>query len=365
LIARNEASVITGCLESIQNHVDEIIVVDTGSSDETTGIAAHHGAKIVSFPWIDDFAAARNCALDAATSDWILYIDADERLVVPQGISIRDELGAPGVVALRMRLQPRTGFSAYHEVRLFRRDRRIRFVGLMHERIIPSLMAVCAEDRKRIAISDLGIVHIGYDSDQTHKHHRNLPLLRRAVIENPDRVYCWWHLGATLAGLGQLDNADAAWARAIEVAERSTIAQEQAEASAAYQARAKLALERGLPALPIIEEGLRKRPSDHALKLIKARALIDLGEEKDAIALLDELLSHDPATFFDPSMAFDLRIFGEFASELKGWACFRLGRFQDSAEAYSHAAAVSGDNLIYRVKAAAAAGRIRQPVAPA
>ena len=85
LIARNEAGVIGACLDSLSGHVDEIVVVDTGSTDATPDIVAGRGGRVLHFPWADDFSLARNRALEAASGDWILYIDADERLSVPDG----------------------------------------------------------------------------------------------------------------------------------------------------------------------------------------------------------------------------------------------------------------------------------------
>ena len=81
LIARDEAEFLGGCLESLSGIVDEVVVVDTGSVDETPDIARRFGAVVVHHPWREDFAEARNVSLDRATGRWILYIDADERLV--------------------------------------------------------------------------------------------------------------------------------------------------------------------------------------------------------------------------------------------------------------------------------------------
>ncbi|MBM3334149.1 glycosyltransferase family 2 protein, partial [Candidatus Sumerlaeota bacterium] len=80
MIARDEADRIADCLRSVQGLVDEIVVVDTGSSDPTPAIARDLGARVIAMPWGDDFAAARNCSLEHATGEWILVLDADEKL---------------------------------------------------------------------------------------------------------------------------------------------------------------------------------------------------------------------------------------------------------------------------------------------
>ena len=79
LIVRDEENHLGACLQSIAKLVDEIVIADTGSRDRTREIAFAHGARVLDYQWHDDFAAARNYAIDQASGDWILYIDADER----------------------------------------------------------------------------------------------------------------------------------------------------------------------------------------------------------------------------------------------------------------------------------------------
>ena len=80
MIVRDEAQLLPGCLESVRGAVDEIVAVDTGSSDATPEIVRAHGGLLLRHAWREDFSAARNVSLDAATGDWILWMDADERL---------------------------------------------------------------------------------------------------------------------------------------------------------------------------------------------------------------------------------------------------------------------------------------------
>ena len=100
LIVKNESLLLSRCLESLRSFVDEIIVVDTGSTDNTIEIAHSHGAQVKYFTWIDDFSAARNESLRHASGDWILYIDADEVIdsvnagKIRQVITQKDIMGA-------------------------------------------------------------------------------------------------------------------------------------------------------------------------------------------------------------------------------------------------------------------------------
>ena len=80
MIARDEAAQLPRCLASVRGAVDEVVLVDTGSRDRTREIAREHGARVESFAWCDDFAAARNASLARASGDWVLVLDADEEL---------------------------------------------------------------------------------------------------------------------------------------------------------------------------------------------------------------------------------------------------------------------------------------------
>ncbi|HYF75279.1 MAG TPA: glycosyltransferase family 2 protein, partial [Candidatus Nitrosocosmicus sp.] len=80
MIVKNEEKFLENCLKSVKDFVDEMIVVDTGSADRTVEIAKSHNARVFYFEWINDFAAARNYALDQATGEYVLVMDADEYL---------------------------------------------------------------------------------------------------------------------------------------------------------------------------------------------------------------------------------------------------------------------------------------------
>ena len=82
MIVKNEEKFLAGCLESVKNIVDEIIIVDTGSTDKTIEIANSYNAKVYHFEWKNDFSLARNESIKHATGDWILILDADERLAI-------------------------------------------------------------------------------------------------------------------------------------------------------------------------------------------------------------------------------------------------------------------------------------------
>ena len=146
MIVRDEEPVLARCLESVQDLVEEIVVVDTGSRDNTRQIAARYAHKVLEFPWVDDFAAARNFAFDQGEGDYLFWLDGDDLLLEEDRerfrvLRRRMEEEAPTVVMLPYHTAfDRDGnptFSYYRE-RLIRRDSGLRWKGRIHEAISPA-----------------------------------------------------------------------------------------------------------------------------------------------------------------------------------------------------------------------------------
>ena len=137
MIVKNEERDLPRCLESAKDLVDEIIVVDTGSMDQTREVALGFGARLYDYEWCDDFAAARNYCIGQATKQWVLCLDADEELEVAQHGAIKRKLTQRGFDGLSLLVESKTagtaGSSVHYVVRLFRNSKGIRFRGPIHE----------------------------------------------------------------------------------------------------------------------------------------------------------------------------------------------------------------------------------------
>jgi tetratricopeptide (TPR) repeat protein len=325
LIVRNEERFLAGCLESLRGSVDEIVVVDTGSEDTSIEISRNAGAVVLHHKWDQDFAAARNAGLHAATCDWILYIDADERLHLPRGGAVADYLDASAIAA-NVHFRPKTGYTRYRETRLFRNDRRLRFAGRIHETFVPLLHEISARENLPIIQSEIEIDHLGYDGDQSEKHARNLPLLQAAVRTNPDRVYYWYHLAETLAALGRTEEALEAAREGLASAERDPTEKQMADASVIIQTIARLELERGQNPLPLIENGLARVPDDYGLLFLYGRALLAAGRPQQALEVANRLRKVDADQLSPGLLAFDRSIFDEKACELMALAGLQIAR---------------------------------------
>ncbi len=349
LIVRDEERNLGACLSSLGQVVDEVVVVDTGSTDDSVAVARSHGAHVHREPWSGDFSRARNVALDRAAGDWILYIDADERLRPVARASVEGLLADPDPVAFRMLLHPFRHSTPYREYRLWRSDPRIRFRGVIHEKVMPAIHEVAAADGRAIGDCDLALDHVGYDGDQARKHRRNLPLLRAQLAAEPDNVFNWRHLGAVLAALGETAEAERALWRAVELTRTANGA--GLHGRLAYADLVRMLHERGEDVRDLADEALERYPNDWLLVWIKARLEIDAGRHEAALDLLDRLAQVDVAGLPDAGVAYDERLFGAFAHASRGLCLLRLGRYREAAAAYREAERCEPANPEHGVKA--------------
>lgn len=220
MIVRNEAARLRSCLASLAGVVDEVVVADTGSSDGTRAVADAAGARRIDFLWCDDFAAARNAALQHVTNPWVLVIDADEQ--VRDGARAGDALrrfvmdhdGATmGTVAIVSPTEPGPGAPVVtdHTLRFFHRDS-VRYEGCIHEQ------PVHVSGQARSAPTGIVLDHSGYAlpaSEAREKAKRNLVLLRKVLSAHPDDEYFLFQLGKTQQMLGLRTSALTAFRKGL------------------------------------------------------------------------------------------------------------------------------------------------------
>ena len=209
LIVKNEEHFLAQCLKSIQGLAEQIVVVDTGSTDRTVEIAKELGAEVHHFAWCDDFSAARNAALEHATGDWVLMLDADEELPAGQHARLHADMKHADVIAIRLPLvdQGREAHGQHCVPRLFRNAPGVYFYSRVHEQVFPSLVRCGRVWGLRTAIGTAELLHHGYASEvikDRDKVERNLRLLRLAVEEYPDDANLQMNLGLELVHIGDL-----------------------------------------------------------------------------------------------------------------------------------------------------------------
>jgi glycosyltransferase involved in cell wall biosynthesis len=199
MIVKNEARCLARCLKSIAPVVDEMIVVDTGSTDGTIAIAKDFNAKISHFNWVDDFSAARNFSLDQSTGGWILILDADEYAAKNLGQEIREFIQSePAIGRLKIvsdfRRNGNTLRSQSFVSRLFPRG--ARFQGRIHEQVVSPL------PRKNLRAE---LWHDGYLA--TQKSDRNIKLLSAELEQQPDNAYLRYQLAIEYTALDRTEDA--------------------------------------------------------------------------------------------------------------------------------------------------------------
>ena len=211
MIVRNESQHLPKALSSVTGIASEIVVVDTGSTDDTVSIATAMGAKVLHFEWIDDFAAARNVAIEAATQPWILSLDADQMLASDSAgvlaTALKQTVCMAQVVTIDLYGPPTinpeasTGQSevelAFKSLRLFRNHPQIRFSGRVHEDVSNSLLSMGQSHwpDSGVVLADHGYVQA---QERDRKRQRNLLLLRRVHQEQPNEIFPAYKLATTL-----------------------------------------------------------------------------------------------------------------------------------------------------------------------
>lgn len=207
MIARDEEACIGKAIKSALALVDEIVVVDTGSKDNTRIIAEGYGARIIDEVWRDDFAAARNAGLAAAACDWVLVLDCDEQLQSIRPVDFQRLLIDPGVAGYRLQVSDGAEAElgqASSSVRLFRNHPDVRYRYPVREQVAPSLGTLAATENQVIVDAPLLVMHDAGNADaRSRKRDRNLRLLRQAMDEYPHEAYYAHQLGRE--GLQWLD----------------------------------------------------------------------------------------------------------------------------------------------------------------
>jgi tetratricopeptide (TPR) repeat protein len=343
LIVRDEARFIDECLESLAGRADEIVVVDTGSQDDTVARASRFPVKLYHFEWCNDFSAARNFALDRATGEWILYIDADERFDVPRPEMLRNVLADKSRVAWRLRFHVRLDWTPYAELRLFRNDPRIRFVNSIHERIQDGVENVARSDGLTVGDCDLALRHVGYEDDQSRKNPRNIPMLRARLAKEPDHLYSWWHLGQCLRLAGEQEGAIAAWENGIAAAERVPAALRQLSDAQSAESLIQLQIERGTDVTDLLRDSRARYPDHLSLQWIEATLALKRGDHEMARQTLERFLAIDPEQFYDPRLGYHKAMFGHVTEEALAWCHLRAGRHAEAAHFFRLAASHSAE----------------------
>ncbi|MCC6447021.1 MAG: glycosyltransferase [Armatimonadetes bacterium] len=330
LIVKNEERVLRDCLTSAQPFFREIIVVDTGSTDDTAAIAQALGAQVYDFPWTDSFAEARNESLRHARGQWIFWMDADDTLPWTSGETILEAVRtAPAEVAgFIVPVQfiedgtPAGGTRVDH-LKLFRNLPGVRFEGRIHEQVLGSLRAAGGQVARLEAV----VLHSGYDTSpegQARKRERDLKLLHLDLAERPDHPFVLFNLGMTYHYIGRHPEA-AEWLQrclAVSLPEESHVRKAYALWAMSLREMGDLA-----EGLRVLEEGLTLIPDDPELHFHKAQGLSLQGDYETAKRHYEKVLESDITRYF---ASVDMGILGYKTYHNLGGVCMAMGRYRDA-----------------------------------
>ena len=224
MIVKNETEMLPGCLESIRNHVDEIVIVDTGSTDTTVELAERYGARIFYHQWEHDFSAHRNQSISYARGQWILIIDADEVFLPSPARTLKSETAIAEeekIDSLVMKVENimyRGKETVCNDsIRLFRNNGAIHYEGIVHNSLTGFVKAGASLGR---------IIHYGYDRTRKtagQKFERTATLLRKQIAQNPDNAAAHMYLSCSYASLDMHDESLEEGIKAIELIELQNI----------------------------------------------------------------------------------------------------------------------------------------------
>ena len=305
MIVRNEENSLPKCLKSVKPVVDEIIIVDTGSTDSTKEIAQIFGADLFDYEWDDDFAGARNFSLSRANGEWILILDADEALAWQDYQFISDIVGRkssePAAYQLITRnytydsslegwqpnqgeyeeLEEGKGWTPSKKVRLFPNDSRIRFEKPVHELVENSLR------RADVAImeSKVTVHHYGKldKTGTTHKDEAYYRICRKKLLQQGDDLAGLTDLALLAAELKRYEEAVELWERVLKL--KPDFATAFFNLGYAY-----IELEKYEEGLGVSCRALELDPGLKEAVLNRALCEIRTGKSNSAVALLDDFL---------------------------------------------------------------------------
>ncbi|WP_232698144.1 glycosyltransferase family 2 protein [Brevibacillus daliensis] len=209
LLVRDEEELLPHCLRSIVMIADEIIIIDTGSTDKTVEIAKAFGAKVIATEWQDDFAQARNVGLQHATTKWVFYIDADEEVLTGEA-EIRHFLEKTTADRCMVHVTNRVGERPEEKIehgliRIFRTDKGFRFQGRIHEQLLSDQEMI-----SEIPVSPLRLNHDGYLPSlmkRKEKVNRNMHILTQCLQDSPTDPFILYNLAVTHCQRGEYQQA--------------------------------------------------------------------------------------------------------------------------------------------------------------
>jgi glycosyltransferase involved in cell wall biosynthesis len=344
MIVKDEEDYIGKCLNSVKDVVDEIIIVDTGSSDRTVEICKSFGAQVFDFPWNESFADARNYGLERATGDWILWLDADEVVEASDVYKLRDVLYFDDlIISIHLinyygdGVDPNKTFDIAH-TRLFQNHKGFKFINKIHE-MLNVIEVFSPEDSPIIKTSPIKVYHYGYleaVNENKKKFERNLKMLEVELEQKNYSPWIEYHIASEYYRVKQ-------FSKAFDYVNRSIMGflkQLQTPPSLLYRLKYSILISSGSieGAWPSIERAVILYPDYVDLHFYKGLILFIKDSFKEALEVFEHCLEMGE----DNLQHLTLKGVGSFqALYYKGCCLEQLGQIETAARSYAQAASLS------------------------
>jgi tetratricopeptide (TPR) repeat protein len=269
MIVKNEEEMLPRCLKSVKDVVDEIIVVDTGSTDQTVEISKRFGAQVYHHAWEDNFSKHRNQSLGYARGEWFMYLDADEEIIDGTGSLIRTAIQNETADSITLEIISlyAGGKRSYHtQQRIFRADKGIHFEGRIHNRIVGV---------RKTRLYPIKVRHHGYNVEPKKaklKHERRIRILTQEIQEDPDNPIHHHYLAASYLSEPDYERGAEEALLAVELAHKQGEAGNFVYAWTHYIAAASLyQLGRFEEARKICQSGMSRFPDEPDIYFISCQ----------------------------------------------------------------------------------------------
>ena len=347
MIVKNEEEFLAQCLESVKDLVDEMIIVDTGSTDRTVEIAKSYGAEMYYFEWNGSFSEARNFGLSHATCEWVLQLDADEVLEKADIPILKSVIETKDFNAIFVALLNETpgGWAKHYFQRIFRRDK-AHFEGIVHNQLVY---------KGKHLVTEIRVYHYGYNLSKEKmkaKYKRTEELLLKQLQEDNTNAFAWRNYLRILRSQKRYEELVREANRAFALCNK-TMSDVNRQLVAYDLVYSLTQLSRFEEAEEITSDYLQKYSDNYDLWFSKGLAQMGSKNYKEAIKTMQHYIQlKTSGVKIHPQIICDTFTLQHKAYAMISDAFFELANFENAKESINKAMALFPDNPIYHLSLA-------------
>jgi glycosyltransferase involved in cell wall biosynthesis len=347
MIVKDEEDHLVGCLKSVEGVADEIIIVDTGSRDNTLSIAKSFGAKLYYHEWEDNFAIPRNISIEHAGGEWILMLDADEQLEQESQAKVRKLTVNHDALGYRVLIQLHPEWTEMRSVRLFRNIPEMRFAGVYHEEL-----QVTEDMRQKFVDAGIKIIHKPFSpEDFNRKYERNVTMLKKHISQYPNSIYQMLDLIRIYLETNAFSEAETILRKVYQLISKEKLIEKEYKFYLInyYIYKLKFLYKNNADSktmLSICEDALLVSPLCPLFLFEAAQLLYKLQSYEQAIDYFQKCLAFRNDNNFDRSVMFPKEMIGTKALSGLGYCYFRMHQYDRANKFFKESYALKQDDNI-------------------